>query len=202
MKDKMGRNRAFTLIELLIVVAIAGIFAGTQFALMTEGVRRHDSVARKAAIQGEARNILEVFARDARAAAGFPDSVAGVPADPEDVVVELAGGEGDRTVAIYSLEPGNRIRAGKDGPDAFLQQHTLTRTEWRIGETAEETGRRVLSRVVNGFECKVMGDGVKPLVACSLSTAEVSDGKRLFVHLASAFAPRVDETPAGEEVGE
>jgi len=201
MRDNVERNRGFTLIELLIVVAIAGIFAATQFALMIEGVRRHDAVTKKAAIQGEARNVLEVFGRDARAAVGFPDSVDGIP--PGDFLLERTDGEGKRIFVVYTLAPGDRIRAGKNGLDVFLQQQVLTRAEWRADGPPEETGRKVLSRVVNEFEVKVMNGAAKPLVACSLSTAEVSDGKRLFVHLASAFTPRVDGAASGrEEAGE
>jgi prepilin-type N-terminal cleavage/methylation domain-containing protein len=201
MKAEPARRAGFTLIELLIVVAIGGIFAGTQFALMSEGVRRHDRVTRQAAVQGEARNILEAFAEDARAAVELPDSVEGVTAGPEDFVLVRRGRDGGRTVVVYSLSPGERIRAGKDGPEDFLEQKILTRTEWRPEKRPEETGRRVVSRVVELFECEVRRGGARPLIVCSVWAADVSDGKRIITRLASAFAPRVEGQAGGEEAG-
>jgi prepilin-type N-terminal cleavage/methylation domain-containing protein len=203
MRDKTGRKHAFTLIELLIVVAIGGIFAATQFVLMIEGVRRHDGVTKKAAVQGEARNVLETFARDARAAVDLPNSVKGISTDSEDVLLISADGEGERTVVVYSLAPGDRMRAGKEGPEVFLQQQVLTRIEWRPGEQPEEIGRKVISRVVDRFECEVRRGTENPLVVCAVSTADVSDGKRVICHLASLFTPRVDAADKGEkEAGE
>lgn len=194
-------NRAFTLIELLIVVAITGIFATVQFSLMIEGVRRHDRVTKRAVIQGEARNILKSVGRDARAAVEFPSEIPGKESSPDDFLVVIEGADGARHAVVYSALPGETIRAGREGAEVFLRKKVLVREEWGLnaGNGDRPLKRRVIARNVESFGCRLVRDLGRPVVNCSLTAAEVSDGRRVQVSLDSLFTPRMAEVPGRAE---
>jgi len=198
-RTDIHRPRGFTLIELLIVVAIGGIFCGAQFTLMVEGVRRHDRVTKQAVAQGEAANVLKTFGDDARAAVDLPGAIEGIPLGEGGFLMVRKDDDGERIAVVYSLEPGERTRAGKDGLDVYLDRRILTRSEWRLGEKPEETGRRVVARSIDRFQTAVLAGFGKPVVTCVVATADVSDGKRVIENLASAFTPRVEWTTGAEE---
>lgn len=199
MSGVMETKRAFTLIELLIVVAIVGIFAAAQFSLMIEGVRRHDQVTKRAVIQGEARNILKAVGRDARLAVGFPLEIPGRESSPDDFPLVIPGTDGARSGVVYSLLPGETIRAGREGPDVFLQKRVLVREEWSLDDGGVRVRQRVIARNVDSFRCEVVRDYDRPVITCSLTTAEVSNGRRVRVALASLFTPRMAEVSGTAE---
>jgi len=187
----MKAGHGFTLIELLITVALISIFAVTQFALMIEGVRRHDLVSKQAAIQGEARNVLSALGRDIRAASGFPAELGERKAGPDTLLVVIESGTGASRSVAYTLSPGETVRAGREGRDVYLRKSILIREEWVPGEgAATRTSQRVINRDVEFFRWNILSGGSRPVISCSIGTAEVSNGRRVHAINGSLFTPR------------
>jgi len=195
----MRLRTGFTLIELLIVIAVMGIFAATQFVLMIEGVRRHDLVSKQAVLQGEARNILSAVGRDVRAAVDFPQQLGEQKAGPDSLLMVIADGEGGRRAVRYSLSPGDVIRAGREGKEAYLRKQVLIREMWSSAAGEGPMERRVVARDTEAFRWELLAGYAHPVISCSVTTAEVSNGRRVRTLLASLFTARTAVAEGGAE---
>lgn len=74
-----GRRAAgFTLVELVIAVALGGMFAAALFSVFDSGTQATRTHERQASSQAEARLAMNYIARDVRQAVGYPLGV-GIP---------------------------------------------------------------------------------------------------------------------------
>lgn len=194
-----GRAAGFTLVELLVAIAIGGLLATAlfgAFASGTEATRTHEHQARA---QADARLAMDRIARDLRQAVGYPLGV-GLP------LALLHTGElvlhvDHRRSADPALVPvPHRVRYAVDGDDLIREQAAPVVSGSTVTYGAYSVRETLVEGIATGASAPPVFQGVLASgpVTGAVPAGQVGDVIRVRVRLASGH--RVGPAEVRDEV--
>lgn len=155
--DKKQKNRGFTLVEIIVTVAIIAVFSGVVLTAVTAGARMYRNVSSSTRVQVDAQQLaddMENLIIDANKgvyyAYGRGSALGTAITDDID-----SGTAGDRTLLVCNQcqdENGNTYLK-VEALDFEEAEETVYYSSWRQGETASE--RSVYAEGIKSFRVDV-----------------------------------------------
>ena len=160
-----SRRRGFTLVELVVVIAIAGIVAGMVAVFVLRPVQGYVDLSRRAALVDSAESALRRMARDIRIA--LPNSVRVTNLASGFAVELLPNVDGARYATAETAVPACENLTGFD-PAAADADFDILGTFPMIAPGAYPGHRLVINNQGAGTTHDVYADGVSPSPAAPL----------------------------------
>ena len=195
-----GRAAGITLVEMLIVVVIGGLFASALLGAFQSGTKATITHESQAFAQADARVAIDQMSRDIRQAVGFPARV-GLPLELVHTS-ELVLHVDDRRAADHTIQPvPSRVRYALVGDD-LIREEAAPVVSGTTVTYGPYLGRRALvDRVATGTGAPALFQGVLAngtAVSGAVPAAQLKDVTRIRIRLLSAHD--VGPTSVNDEV--
>ncbi len=156
--EKKQKDRGFTLVEMIVTVAIIAIFSGVVLTAVTAGARMYRNVSSNTQVQVDTQQLaddMENLIIDANKgvyyAYGSSQSIGAAITDDID-----SGAAGDRTLLICNQcqDTGGGTYLRVEALDFKEAEETLYYSSWRLGEGAS-ADRSVYAEGIKSFRVDV-----------------------------------------------
>lgn len=104
-----SKHRGFTLIEMLIVVAMLAILSGAFFTVVIFTIRSEIDVRLRSTLRQEGLSVARAVMRDAHVARGFVEAAGDAPADAKALVLDMGDTEKQKERRVAYRRSGGRL---------------------------------------------------------------------------------------------
>lgn len=195
------RASGFTLVELVIAVALSGLFAAALFSFFESGTQASRTHERQARSQADARLAMEWMSRDVRQAVGYPLGV-GLPLatlHPTELVLYVD----NRRSADPTLEPlPSRVRYAVVGDDLIREVAAPVVAGGTVTWGAYAGRITLADGVVTGTGAPALFQGILPSgpVSGAVPAGQLGDVVQIRIRLALTHGVGPGSTTVRDEV--
>jgi prepilin-type N-terminal cleavage/methylation domain-containing protein len=200
-RTRSRRAAGFTLVELVIAVALSGVFAAALFSFFESGTQASRTHERQARSQSDARVAMDRISRDVRQAVGYPLGI-GVPLATLHTT-ELVLFVDNRRSSDPTLEPlPSRVRYALVG-DELIREEAVPAVAGGGVTWGAYAGRTVLAdHVVTGAGAPALFQGILTSgpMSGAVPAAQLGDVVQIRIRLALTHGVGPGSTSVSDEV--